>query len=634
LSTIEHAASSIASGLSGLAGKGASAIIGALPTPHLPSWMGNLGGWVVGQVANWIKSGFQEKKFGQLTSGGTGSLPGTGASVPGHPELQGGISRIVNDVLQHFPGLAITSTLRPGDPGFHGLGRAADLAGSTGYMYKAAAWVASHLGASLTEGIHNPDLSIKYGKGVPASYWGAAKWAEHLNHIHLAYRKGGRISTGGLAERRHIMAELAHAASVKGLSKSNRGVLENWAEVWDELPWSARGYHRTATHSWLQSILPGGWGVNRHNLISPGPHGFGKGHEPMYFAKGGKLPSWVHGSGTLNADQLASLAHYAGMPHPGLMAQIAEAESGGNPHSMGGAGDKGLWQIIPSTASAFGINYGSLFDPLVNARGAAKILAGQGLGAWSTYNSGAYRSQPKGTVSALGALGGAGTGSSFTPHFGLSKGHIVSLPPLGASPLLPSAAGLSGQWKHLLKSPGLSYSGKLGIGEAAQSAAEAAGDVPGEEAAKAFERELLTRNEARLRARINKIDRELKSKRLTPKQRAAKIAAREQAREGLASAESSMTGLAEGSGEESAAEKAAQEQKEATEKLTEAIKEQQAAEEELSKELKRQTDFAQSATATSSATAWKALSDILSGNLGAATLHRSGLAGAGKQGSW
>lgn len=135
--------------------------------------------------------------------GGSGSLPGTGAEVPGHPELQPGISRIVNDILQHFSGLTITSTTGGvhATGSLHYSGRAADLAASSPYMLKAAGWIDSTLGRSLTEGIHNPNLSVKYGHEVPSGYWGPEVWAEHLNHIHVGYAKGGKVLARGRSGR-------------------------------------------------------------------------------------------------------------------------------------------------------------------------------------------------------------------------------------------------------------------------------------------------------------------------------------------------------------------------------------------------------------------------------------------------
>jgi hypothetical protein len=118
-------------------------------------------------------------------------------SVPGHPELKPGISEVVNAILKKFPGLQITSTTTGdhAENSYHYLGRAADLAaGDYGLMNEAAAWInESGLWEHLTEGIHNPGsgsgpslLSVKEGKKVPSSFWGAETWAAHENHIHVA----------------------------------------------------------------------------------------------------------------------------------------------------------------------------------------------------------------------------------------------------------------------------------------------------------------------------------------------------------------------------------------------------------------------------------------------------------------
>lgn len=103
----------------------------------------------------------------------------------------------------------------------------------------------------------------------------------------------------------------------------------------------------------------------------------------------------------LSPAQIAMYAQSAGMPNPVVMAAIAMAESSGNTtaHNPLGLDDSyGLWQINmrgsmgPSRRAQFGITSNSqLYDPAVNARAAAKILASQGLGAWSTYTSGAYK---------------------------------------------------------------------------------------------------------------------------------------------------------------------------------------------------------------------------------------------------
>lgn len=90
--------------------------------------------------------------------------------------------------------------------------------------------------------------------------------------------------------------------------------------------------------------------------------------------------------------QLASLWQSAG-GDPSLrdtMAAIALAESGGRPRAVhrdsDGSVDRGLWQI--NSVHGYGA---ASFDPVANAREAVAIEHSQGLTAWSTYTSGAYR---------------------------------------------------------------------------------------------------------------------------------------------------------------------------------------------------------------------------------------------------
>jgi hypothetical protein len=82
---IGGAASSVGSAVSGTASSiinsGASAAVGALPTPHLPGWIAGLGTYVLNQIADWIKSGFQSKKFGHISGGIGGGFSGPWVSV-------------------------------------------------------------------------------------------------------------------------------------------------------------------------------------------------------------------------------------------------------------------------------------------------------------------------------------------------------------------------------------------------------------------------------------------------------------------------------------------------------------------------------------------------------------------------
>lgn len=94
------------------------------------------------------------------------------------------------------------------------------------------------------------------------------------------------------------------------------------------------------------------------------------------------------GSGQVTLSQLWINA--GGSPQlANTMAAIAMAESGGNPNAQNPSGASGLWQILmPANA---GYVHGNVFDPFVNAQAAVAIEKAQGLNAWTTYTSGAYR---------------------------------------------------------------------------------------------------------------------------------------------------------------------------------------------------------------------------------------------------
>lgn len=92
---------------------------------------------------------------------------------------------------------------------------------------------------------------------------------------------------------------------------------------------------------------------------------------------------------------------YATKPWAALMAAIAEAESGGNPGAVnnqdngGKQSSYGLWQISTGTHAAPSPNWA---DPATNANLALQKLQGQGLDAWGTYSSGAYKAYVSGST--------------------------------------------------------------------------------------------------------------------------------------------------------------------------------------------------------------------------------------------
>lgn len=66
---------------------------------------------------------------------------------------------------------------------------------------------------------------------------------------------------------------------------------------------------------------------------------------------------------------LAELEKQQGLPS-GLLSAVMKAESGGNPNAVSPAGAQGLFQFMPATAKAYGVNP---FDPNSSAIGAARM---------------------------------------------------------------------------------------------------------------------------------------------------------------------------------------------------------------------------------------------------------------------
>jgi len=191
-------------------------------------------------------------------------------------------------------GLQVSSAYRPGDDGYHGINRARDFVGSASEMYRFAQFIGSRFGNRLLELIYSPlGWSIKNGlKTAPYAV------DDHYDHVHVAMRKGGRITANS------------------PLRQKKR------------------------------------WGPNA----------------------------------------LHTLAAAVGMPNPGLMAQIAQGESGGRADlnnaglNPDGSVDYGLWQIN----SIHGKPVSGMLNPIQNALYAREILSSQGLSAWVAYTNGRY----------------------------------------------------------------------------------------------------------------------------------------------------------------------------------------------------------------------------------------------------
>lgn len=87
--------------------------------------------------------------------------------------------RMFGIVRNQFPRATLNSDYRPGDPGYHGQGKATDLGGNMGAINK---WLANNF-ANSTELIYTPGINLFRGR--PHTY-NAGTRADHYDHVHWA----------------------------------------------------------------------------------------------------------------------------------------------------------------------------------------------------------------------------------------------------------------------------------------------------------------------------------------------------------------------------------------------------------------------------------------------------------------
>lgn len=145
------------------------------------------------------------------------------------------------------------------------------------------------------------------------------------------------------------------------------------------------------------------------------------------------------------------------------MAAIAMAESGGKVAAQNASGAAGLWQILPSAHPQYNVPR-LLSDPLYNAQAAVAVEKSQGLGAWATYTSGAYKAfvgqankstytinRPGGeTAGGAGGGGGGGGGpTALLANYSRLRDMPRTAPPNTSNPIQWFLASFTGNWDGL-----------------------------------------------------------------------------------------------------------------------------------------------------------------------------------------
>lgn len=146
--------------------------------------------FITGMV-NWVKShiGAALGSLGGLFGGGGGAANLGGPSG-------NSIGAILAMARRFYPGATVSSGYRPGDPGYHGQGLAADIiGGGTDGMNRIAAGFYA-ISGKLLELIHSPRYFVKNGQRVGSEFYRSV-FAEHFNHVHVAANRNALTGDSG-----------------------------------------------------------------------------------------------------------------------------------------------------------------------------------------------------------------------------------------------------------------------------------------------------------------------------------------------------------------------------------------------------------------------------------------------------
>lgn len=464
-------------------------------------------------------------------------------------------------------------SFRAGDDGFHGQNRARDHSGPAGAMMRFARYLFSNFGSRLKELIYTPmGTGIKNGRPVSIrGFYGGKVAADHFDHVHVAMRRGGKVPGEGRGDKIPAMLE------------------------------------------------PGEFVIRKQVVEKFGPTFFTSMNDDRlrYLQGGGMARRDAHGVTAFRRRLIDRAARKFGIS-PAILYGLYGAESNfGRNLGPSSAGARGPFQFMPATARAYGIENINSFAETVVA--AAKYL-------------GRYKN--RGVAGMLAAYNAGPAGNPNNPE---TQRYIPKVRNLARA--FRTSGGSSGgvRPRTRAKSPRAGLNRPTGPSLEQQLATI---DVRAAEAERTTGSEddiaALTAKRGVTQARLNKVTSAIRSKRFRkfrPETKLRLTQERASLLRDLGQMDTDLTALrapAE-SGEDpnqalidsnnalieaqERARQAAEDQAAAERERAEAERQRMAVFEQIRDEIKRNTDFAQSVTATSNAQITKSLTDLISGQL-------------------
>jgi LysM repeat protein len=287
------------------------------------------------------------------------------------------VEKVAQQAGKAAPAVAIAGALVAAPQASHAFAASAKPVTATaqGHTTAAAASAASASAANngaASTGAHSPTATLDSVETRTVTV-SAAKPARHAATTHNTYysvRSGDTLAT--IAERFYH-----NAGDWQYLYDENATAISNPDNIY------------VGEHLFIPATVPANYAPKHAKPAQPVTHTVSKTTQQSVSHSNGGAAEVVHATaqGTYSCSGLEQLWEQAGGNSGSafMAAEIAMAESGGNPNAISPTDDFGLWQINGSNGALATLN------PLQNAKSAITLSQnGANWGPWTTYHSGAY----------------------------------------------------------------------------------------------------------------------------------------------------------------------------------------------------------------------------------------------------
>ena len=294
-----------------------------------------------------IKGAVAEKKAAAARAAAAAAAASSGGGVPysGSGSIGSGWQQITGYLDSKGQGYQVTSTYRPGDPGFHGQGKAVDMVGDMAAIFNTLAGV-----PGINELFYDP-MGYSYDEGQRVGW----TVGDHDDHVHAAtFDKGGTLLPGwtlaynGTGKPERVLP-LSHGGVVRDESEHQSWMASQPNGIpYQDFEANSLSDPNRGRAGWIQDF--GGTWVPEGTKMTPIPMG-----------------AWVPGAGYNPPDDDSFESNHYYSPHKDKPGYFQFEDGTWARNSDGSMGPPRYWRDSPS--NNYGPNYNggaNLQPPPVN----------------------------------------------------------------------------------------------------------------------------------------------------------------------------------------------------------------------------------------------------------------------------